>query len=242
MTTTAVAAPTLVIAEAYGPVIQGEGPSLGRRCGFIRTMGCNLHCGWCDSAFTWDADRYDLQAEGRRTPVADLLAQVRSWDVGLVVLTGGEPLLHARQPGWTALLDGLAHAGIEVEVETNGTVQPPEQTRWLVTRWNVSPKLAHAGDPADARLTPALGFFAEQAAHGRAAFKFVVRDLSDLGEVAAICAAYHLPQRAVWIMPEGTDAVTLVARTATLADAVVARGWNLTTRLHVLAWSDERGR
>ncbi len=43
-------------------------------------------------------------------------------------------------------------------------------------------------------------------------------------------------------MPEGTDAATVAGRMADLADAVVARGWNLTPRLHVLLWGDERGR
>jgi predicted dehydrogenase len=42
--------------------------------------------------------------------------------------------------------------------------------------------------------------------------------------------------------PEATDAATLVARSQRLAEPVLARGWNLTTRLHVLLWGDERGR
>jgi organic radical activating enzyme len=46
----------------------------------------------------------------------------------------------------------------------------------------------------------------------------------------------------VWVMPEGADAPTLVARAQRLADAVVARGWHLTPRLHILLWGDQRGR
>jgi 7-carboxy-7-deazaguanine synthase len=39
----------LVVNEIFGPTIQGEGPNLGRRCGFVRLGGCNLECSWCDS-------------------------------------------------------------------------------------------------------------------------------------------------------------------------------------------------
>jgi hypothetical protein len=73
-----------------------------------------------------------------------------------------------------------------------------------------------------------------------AAFKFVVVDERDLDEVATIVDRAGTTN--VWIMPEGTDAATVAQRTAALADAVAARGWNLTTRLHVLVWGDERAR
>jgi hypothetical protein len=43
-------------------------------------------------------------------------------------------------------------------------------------------------------------------------------------------------------MPEGTDRTTLERRSAVLADHVLKRGWNLTTRLHILLWGDARGR
>ena len=77
-------------------------------------------------------------------------------------------------------------------------------------------------------------------ATGRAAFKFVVTDAADLDEVAELVDAHGLEP--VWIMPEGTDPTTLLERARQLADPVLARGWNLTPRLHVLLWGDQRGR
>ena len=56
-----------------------------------------------------------------------------------------------RSPGcWTllALLPGM------VEIETNGTVAPPPALDALVDQYNVSPKLAHSGNPAELALLP----------------------------------------------------------------------------------------
>ena len=33
--------------------LQGEGPSQGRPCAFVRLSRCNLACVWCDTAYTW---------------------------------------------------------------------------------------------------------------------------------------------------------------------------------------------
>ena len=46
----------LVVSEIFGPTWQGEGPSLGRRCGFVRLGRCNLACTFCDThalSFGW---------------------------------------------------------------------------------------------------------------------------------------------------------------------------------------------
>lgn len=234
---------SLVVAETFGPTVQGEGPSTGRLAAFVRLGGCNLRCTWCDTPYTWDASRYLLREELTRRPVADIVAAVTSTGATLVVITGGEPLLHQHQPGWVELLVGLTSYGMDVEVETNGTITPDAVTVALVTRFNVSPKLAHAGDPLDKRIRPAtLDTFTTLARTGRACFKFVCEQPGDVAEVDRIVTDNNLPRPAVWLMPEGTNADGQVTALGPLADAAITHGFNVSTRLHVAAWGNQRGR
>jgi 7-carboxy-7-deazaguanine synthase len=232
--------PTLVLSEVFGPTIQGEGPSMGRRASFVRLGGCNLKCSWCDTAYTWDAHRFDLKQELRRHSVSEVLDVVGAHGTTLTVLTGGEPLLHQRQAGWLRLLDGLSESPREVEVETNGTRPPSDATTERVARFTVSPKLAHAGMPAVQRIDPEV--MRAFVATGKASFKFVARvpgDLDEAGELAQRCG---IPASSIWIMPEGVTPADVHSRSLALIDAVLRRGYNFSTRLHVLLWSDERRR
>ncbi len=231
---------SLVVAEVFGPTVQGEGPSLGRRAGFIRLGGCNLACTWCDTPYTWDASRHDLRAELQRMPVADIARRSLAGQPDLVVVTGGEPLLHQHQPGWALLLDRLTGAGVEVEVETNGTVTPSSHTSKAVTRFNVSPKLRHAGDTEDRRIRPVA--LAALHGTGKAVFKFVCRTPDDVAEVARYTTSWGLPPVLIWIAPEGTTPESVNAHLSAVADPAITAGFNLTMRLHIHAWGEERGR
>lgn len=228
----------LVVSEVFGPTVQGEGPWTGRRCGFVRLMACNLHCSWCDTPYTWDATRFDLSAEGTSTPVAEITAQVEAMNVDWLVISGGEPLLHQNRAGWHDLLVDMAARGVSVSIETNGTIVPNVVTCGYVDTIVTSPKLAHAGDPARKRLKPdVLRMLAEDGAH----FKFVATGPADLDEVDMIVAQARVPARRVWIMPEGVTPEAQVAGMQAIAGDVIARGWNLSPRLHVLVWGNERG-
>ncbi|MFE5595221.1 7-carboxy-7-deazaguanine synthase QueE [Streptomyces sp. NPDC056549] len=231
---------TLVVREVFGPTVQGEGPSTGRRCAFIRLGGCNLTCTWCDTPETWDGKRFDLRATLTRRTIQDIVTRATEGVPDLVVITGGEPLLHQQQDGWRSLLVALRSAGMEMEVETNGTQTPDPITAQLVARFNVSPKLAHAGDPEHKRIRPeALAALHDT---GKAAFKFVCQGPDDVAEVAAFAETHALDPSRVWVMPEGTDTPTLCDRLREIADPAIAAGFNLTTRLHVHAWGSESGR
>ena len=225
---------TLVVSEVFGPTLQGEGPSAGQRAGFVRLGRCNLACRWCDTPYTWDWDRHDPAQELHTVEVAAVLEQLDAMDVPMVVVTGGEPLLQQRH--LPPLLEALQDRGRRVEIETAGTIAPalPEG---LVDRYNVSPKLANSGMDCDRRYRPET--LRALQATGRAVFKFVVVDPADLDEAAAMVEECGLDP--VWVMPEGTDAPTVLARLAALAPHVLARGWNLTPRLHILLWGEERG-
>jgi 7-carboxy-7-deazaguanine synthase len=235
---------TLPIAEIFGPTFQGEGPSAGQVAAFIRLGGCNLTCRDCDTAYTWDAGRYDLRTEITNTPVLEVIEQVPN--APLVVVTGGEPLLYQHTEGLNTLIDALVYKR-RIEIETNGTIAPgPTLLRWQNITFNVSPKLAGpiSDDERHRRLVPAaLAACAALARESRARFKFVCAEPADLDAAAALCTEYRIPARQVWIMPAGTDPGTVLDRARRLADGCLARGYNLSLRQHVLLWPDtDRGR
>lgn len=225
---------TLVVSETFGATWQGEGPSAGQVAGFVRLGRCNLDCSFCDTAYSWDWSRYDPAEELRTVGVGEVLAELDAMDVGLLVVTGGEPLLQQRH--LPPLLAGAKRRGWRVEVETSGTIAPtlPEG---LVDRFNVSPKLSNSGVPRHRRYRPEV--LRRLQGTGVAVFKFVVRSTADLEEIDAMVAECGLSP--VWVMPEGTDAATVLARMRELADDVLSRRWNLTPRLQVLIWGDRRG-
>lgn len=231
---------TLVVREVFGPTVQGEGPSTGRRCGFIRLGGCNLSCIWCDTPETWDASRFDLRATLNRRTVGEIVERAMEGLPDLVVITGGEPLLHQQQDGWNSLLVALTSGGAEVEVETNGTIAPTPFTASRVTRFNCSPKLAHAGDPEAKRINGKA--LAALRWTGRVAFKLVCTGPADLEEVHRFVQDHNIPEHLVWIMPEGTSAPDLADSLQLLAEPAIAAGYNLTQRLHIALWGDEKGR
>jgi len=92
--------------------IQGESTHAGRPCTFIRMSGCNLRCSYCDTKYSYD--------EGADLSVEDVYAKVDKAAIGLVEITGGEPLL---QKGEVAGLTArLLDSGYTVLMETNGTL------------------------------------------------------------------------------------------------------------------------
>lgn len=226
----------LKVSEIFGPTFQGEGPSAGQLAMFLRLSRCNLTCTWCDTPYTWDSRRFDIAEETSLLAPAEAVERLRAIDAPLVVVTGGEPLL--QQEALRPVLDACRADGRRVEVETNGTLRPKEQLLDATTRLNVSPKLANSGLALPRRFRPTI--LRELAASGKAIFKFVVERQVDLDEIVSIEA--RLGIRPIWVMPQGQTAEEIAAVMRDIADAVLAHGWNLSTRLHVTLWGTARGR
>ncbi len=96
---------------------QGEGLHCGRKQVFLRLAGCNLDCSYCDEPAARALPSFMM------TPAeaaAEVTAQARRGRARTVSLTGGEPLLHWRFI--KALTPLLKKAGLEVHLETNGTL------------------------------------------------------------------------------------------------------------------------
>jgi 7-carboxy-7-deazaguanine synthase len=225
----------LHVSEIFGPTWQGEGPSTGQTATFLRLAHCNLACGKdgakfaCDSKFTWDRPVF------QRMTREEIFAELKAIPASRVVITGGEPLLHQDRLTW--IVDMCRAIGRPVEIETNATIAPTRAMLAAVRQWNVSPKLSNSGMPHHRRIKPAV---LEAFTRARAVFKFVVTDVTDLDEIAELESVYGLAP--IWVMPEGTTAEAVLSGMRELADDVLKHGWNLTPRLHVLLWGDQRGR
>ena len=232
----------LRINEVYDrPTVQGEGPHVGRLCTFVRLWGCNLHCRWCDTPYTWDTTGrngtvFPRSEQSRSMAVSAVVEAVAALHVPVCVVSGGEPML---QEG--AVLDlarQLRGYEVETHVETNGTRPPPEHDD-EVAHWSVSPKLptAEAGTHA-----LSYGVLRAWAQHPRAIFKVVCSNPDEVNAASHLFDMLRVPQHARWIMPEGITAEAVTGSLHAVVDAALAHQLNITPRLHVQLWGATRGR
>lgn len=91
--------------------IQGEADAVGWPTVFVRLTGCPLRCHYCDTEYAFYGGEWHEQA--------NVLAQVASYGVRHVCVTGGEPLA---QKGCVSLLSALCDAGYRVSLETSGAM------------------------------------------------------------------------------------------------------------------------
>ncbi|MDE2437618.1 MAG: 7-carboxy-7-deazaguanine synthase QueE [Sphingomonadales bacterium] len=225
--------------------LQGEGPSAGRPCAFVRLSRCNLACQWCDTAYTWrfegdnrphrDGHFFDRAANQVVLSEKDVAERIGILAQDRLVITGGEPLMQgAALAKMVALLEDMT-----VEIETNGTVAPHPALDPLVAQYTVSPKLAHSGNPVDLALIPErLDAWANEP---KAWFKFVIAQPEDLDEVLVLIARHGIARDRIYLMPEGTDSATLRERERWLAPFAVEHGMRLSDRLHIHLYGDTRG-
>ncbi|MEC7953322.1 MAG: 7-carboxy-7-deazaguanine synthase QueE [Pseudomonadota bacterium] len=224
--------------------VQGEGPSMGMPVAFMRLSRCNLACVWCDTAYTWHFQgderphrggvEYDRKANQLSLPEDEVAARITALGQSRLVITGGEPLLQA--PALARLLELLPD--VSVEIETNGTTKAPAPLDIRIDQFNVSPKLAHSGNPAELALLPER--LDAYATDPRAWFKFVIAEPSDVDEVLALRDRYRFRPGHVFLMAEGTDSETLREREKWLAPLCVRHGFRLSDRLHIHLFGDTR--
>ena len=101
--------------------LQGEGYHQGRAAYFIRLGGCDVGCVWCDVKDSWDVDRHP------KYEIQSLLSEVRKTPTEIVVITGGEPLMH----NLDELTFQLQQAGLQTNIETSGAHPLSGSWNWI---------------------------------------------------------------------------------------------------------------
>lgn len=101
----------LLVNEVF-PTIQGEGPDAGTPAVFVRLAKCNLACTFCDTEFE-KGEWYDVD-----TLLGTVKNHAQPYWIGLVVITGGEPLLQ----NLLHFITACNRAHMRVSIESAGTL------------------------------------------------------------------------------------------------------------------------
>lgn len=97
---------------------QGEGIYLGQPQIFVRFMGCNINCDYCDTLWNNSPNRSKFLSVNKVFQKIRSLSKRNNSKV--VSITGGEPLIYT--DFLIELLPMIKKAGLEVYLETNGTL------------------------------------------------------------------------------------------------------------------------
>lgn len=116
---------TLPVMEQFY-TLQGEGVHQGKAAYFIRLGGCDVGCVWCDVKDSWEADKHP------QWNIDELVQNASQYKGDIVVITGGEPLLH----NLDELTSGLKNAGKRTHIETSGSSPVSGNWDWIT----LSPK------------------------------------------------------------------------------------------------------
>ena len=101
--------------------IQGEGFYQGHAAYFVRLGGCDVGCVWCDVKESWDAEAHP------KLSIKEIVDEAKQFEGRLVVITGGEPLMHDT----TALTNAFKNAGFATNIETSGSSPLSGEWDWI---------------------------------------------------------------------------------------------------------------
>jgi len=181
--------------------LQGEGFHQGKAAYFIRLGGCDVGCVWCDVKDSWDAEKHP------KLKIESLISKVKKTPAEIVVITGGEPLMH----DLTKLTKELQAAGLKTNIETSGAHPLSGSWDWIC----LSPKKFKAPLPGIIPLANEL--------------KIVVFNKSDF-DWAEKYAALVSPSCKLFLQPEWDKATEI---TPLIIDYIKAHPqWELSLQIH----------
>ena len=184
--------------------LQGEGFHQGRAAYFVRLGGCDVGCVWCDVKESWDADAHPQMSIDE---IVNTVITNTQGNKGLVVITGGEPLMH----NLDELTAALQSAGYETNIETSGSSPMSGSWNWVC----LSPKKFKAPLP-------------EVVPHANE-LKVVLFNKSDF-EWAEKYAALVSPQCKLYLQPEWEKAAEM---TPAIINYILDNPqWELSLQIH----------
>lgn len=241
--------------------IQGEGKFAGVPSYFLRTAGCNLSCpGFgasyevegevrygCDTYFAVDSGfSKSWQKIGKSAELIERL-EAEFEEIGYlphVVITGGEPLLYAKDDVFYGVVEWLVEQGVQVTFETNGTVMIDFENypAYASCIFSLSLKLSNSGELKSKRIIHDV--LHEVAKRAKTAFlKFTIDKrlvestaFEEINEIREI-----VPGLPVYCMPVGESRDTIWRSDKSVFKFCMLHNFRYSDRLHIRVFDTTQG-
>jgi len=240
------------LGETYS-CLQGEGKYIGIPHILIRVTGCRLRCqfseSFCDTPYaSWKPEK------GKFTLNDIVKFYEDNPHIKYTMITGGGPTIHPE------LLKELCVIGKKynhtITIETEGSEFVETEADCI----SLSPKLSNSTPRpgtwmpyTDREVTERdkqqhekwrCNYDAMEELitnHSDYQLKPVISSKKDLEEVEILQDRLNIPNKMVWLMPEGLTPEQLSKRRTWLMELCEQEGYNFTDRLHIIAYGDKRG-
>jgi len=185
---------------------------------FVRTVGCNLRCSWCDTMYSMDG--------GQEMSVSEIVSKVGPCRT--VCVTGGEPMIQSEM---IDLLNALLKADKRIVLETNGSVDlkdVPKDPRIMISMDIKCPSSGMSGHMLDSNTALLTG---------KDQLKFIIKDQTDFDYAVRYLQEHRVDTNVIFGPVGGTDKLEWLVDSV-LESGVEAR---VLPQLHKIIWGDKRG-
>ena len=205
--------------------INGEGKKAGQLALFIRFQGCNLNCDYCDTKW---ANKQDVEYISMSTE--EIINRILISGIKNITITGGEPLI---QPYIKELLEELSKLDIEIEIETNGSID----IRPFIEFKNISLTMDYKLSVSKMENFMNLGNFSYIRKNDT--IKFVSGSIEDLKKVKTLIEKYNLKEKcSIYISPVFGKIIPVEIVEFMLKNKL--NGINLQLQIHKIIWSPDK--
>ncbi|GAA7136532.1 7-carboxy-7-deazaguanine synthase QueE [Helicobacter pylori] len=199
----------------------------------------------CDSLYavhpkfkeTWN---YYHEPKSLIERLEDLAPNYKHFDF---ILTGGEPSLYFNNPILISVLEHFYHKKIPLFVESNGSIFFEFSPILKELHFTLSVKLSFSLEEESKRINlKALQNILNNAKSVH--FKFVLESKNaaqSIAEIQNLLKQLPLKNNEIFLMPLGATNKELDKNLKTLAPLALEHGFNLSDRLHIRLWDNQKG-
>lgn len=234
--------------------IQGEGRFAGRLAVFVRFAGCNFSCvGFgvkarkngkilqgCDTLRAVFTEEFEFKEYDAKSLFKRVLDLKKDFCV-IVVITGGEPLIHHKNKDFLTFIELLLSANLEVHFESNGSIELDFDKYPLYRKciFALGIKLSNSGVSREKRLN--FKAIENIVKNTQSFYKFVLSAKDIKISEAEINEIVSRVPNDVYCMPLGENEEKLRVNASKIVEFCIKNGYNYTDRIHIRLWGEREG-